>query len=300
MFFHKNHQKYKGNLLYQFYFHFINEKKLAIFHSNKKGKIINYNILKYMAGNKGQKKFKDSKIPKKGEGNINESLPIFKEPNTNSEKIGTIQKGELLNWISKSICDDCEWIRLGQKSNFGYVIGYDKTGKCNIDVESIKETKIEKNKITKNIEYIVNENIKITKEEMDFGEHAKNDILKEIIDNHDYLEIKPINIELKNDYLANETIDSTEYNNSNSESVNNDFNNLNEDEKDIFLDNLYYDQDISKNEIIKKEQDKLIKELYNPEQNKNIDNEEKSNNAQIEVFSRNTDILKDLGIENMH
>lgn len=251
-----------------------------------------------MAGNKGQKKFQESKIPKKGEGKVNESLPIFKEPNNNSEKIGTIQKGELLNWISKSICDECEWIRLGKSSNFGYIIGYDNSGKCNMDIESIKETKIENNKITEISKYKDNKNIIITKEEMDFGMHAMNEILNESSENHNYGELKPINIKLVNDYSTNESIDSTEYNNSIMDSTNNDFNKLNEDEKDIFLDNLYYDQDISKNEIIEKEQNKLINELYNSEQDKNRFNEVKGNNAINEIFSRNKDILKDLPIEN--
>ena len=93
-------------------------------------------------------------------------------------------------------------------------------------------------------------------------------------------------------------VQSTDYNNSIIDSTNYDFNKLNEDEKDIFLDNLYYAQDITKDEIIKKEQNKLINELYNPEQDKIIFNEEKRNNAINELFSRNKDILKDLPIEN--
>ena len=240
-----------------------------------------------MAGNKKQKKFQDSKIPKKGEGKTTESLPIFKEPNTNSEKIGTIQKGELLNWINKSICDDREWIRLGKNENFGYIIGYDKEGKCNMDIQSIKETKTEKNTNTSNFKPKINENVIVTKEEMDLGEKALDEILNEPIDFNKYNEIKPIKIEFNGD-IPNESMDSTEYNNSNNESANNDYDNLNEDEKDEFLDNLYYDQDISKNDVIKNEQKKLINELYNPKQDKNIKTEEKINN----------DSLKYLGIEN--
>ena len=224
-------------------------------------------------------------------------MTVFKEPNNNSEKIGIIQKGELLNWISKSICDEREWIRLGKSSNFGYIIGYDKSGKCNMDIESIKETKIEKNKITEISKPKDNKNIVITKEEMDFGVQAMNEILNEP-QNHNYGELKPINIKLVNDYSTNESIDSTESNNSIIDSTNYDFNKLNEDEKDIFLDNLYYAQDITKDEIIKKEQNKLINKLYNPEQDKIIFNEEKRNNAINELFSRNKDILKDLPIEN--
>lgn len=134
-----------------------------------------------MAGSREKKKFKDSKIPKKGEGKAIESLPIFKEPNNKSEIIGTIQKGESLIWISKSICDDCEWIRL--RTNFGYVVGYDKSGKCNLDIESIKETKIVNNNIPKFLEYKVSENI--TKEDMDIGIYAKNEILNELLNKLD-------------------------------------------------------------------------------------------------------------------
>ena len=45
-----------------------------------------------MAGNKALEKFKESKIPKKGKGKIIIEIPIYKEPNTQSEIIGTIKK----------------------------------------------------------------------------------------------------------------------------------------------------------------------------------------------------------------
>ena len=92
-----------------------------------------------MAGNKALEKFKESKIPKKGKGKIIIEIPIYKEPNTQSEKIGTIKKNQEVSWISKSICDEREWIRCNKDNNYGYIVGYEKNGKCNLDVGSIIE-----------------------------------------------------------------------------------------------------------------------------------------------------------------
>jgi hypothetical protein len=64
-----------------------------------------------MGGIKTQKKYKNSKIPKKGIGKPNKELPIYKDPNTKSEIIGNISKGQEIKWISKSICDKREWVR---------------------------------------------------------------------------------------------------------------------------------------------------------------------------------------------
>ena len=99
-----------------------------------------------MAGNKALEKFKESKIPKKGKGKIIIEIPIYKEPNTQSEKIGTIKKNQEVSWISKSICDEREWIRCNKDNNYGYIVGYEKNGKCNLDVGSIIEKKMIKSK----------------------------------------------------------------------------------------------------------------------------------------------------------
>ena len=99
-----------------------------------------------MAGNKTLQKFKDSKIPKKGTGKINVEIPIYREPNTKSEIIGKISKGQEISWISKSICDEREWIRCNGNNNFGYIIGYDQDIKCNLDIETIIENKNYKKK----------------------------------------------------------------------------------------------------------------------------------------------------------
>ena len=66
-----------------------------------------------MGGNKTLKKFKDSKIPKKGGGIANEIIPIYAESNTYSKVIGYIKKGQKLYWDRKSISQDNEWVNFG-------------------------------------------------------------------------------------------------------------------------------------------------------------------------------------------
>lgn len=87
-----------------------------------------------MAGNKALEKFKDSKIPKKGQAKVIIEIPIYKEPNTKSQIIGTIKKNQEITWISKSICDEREWIRCNNKNNYGYIVGSEKDCKCNLDL----------------------------------------------------------------------------------------------------------------------------------------------------------------------
>ena len=137
-----------------------------------------------MAGNKALQKFKDSKIPKKGTGKVIIEVPIYREPNTQSVIIGKIPKDQEITWISKSVCDEREWIRTDQ-NDFGYIIGYEKDGKCNLDIGSIKEKK-EETKKEWNFDIKVNENIPITKEEINYGNLA----LKEILDDDDKKEDK--------------------------------------------------------------------------------------------------------------
>jgi hypothetical protein len=64
-----------------------------------------------MGKNKEKEQFKNSKIPKKGNGKASETLKIFEEPDTNSKMLGTVEKGEFLSWISKSLCQGYEWLR---------------------------------------------------------------------------------------------------------------------------------------------------------------------------------------------
>ena len=129
-----------------------------------------------MAGNKALEKFKESKIPKKGKGKIIIEIPIYKEPNTQSEKIGTIKKNQEVSWISKSICDEREWIRCNKDNNYGYIVGYEKNGKCNLDVGSIIEKKDDEIKKEYGFEQ-KNEIIPITEEEITLGNEALEEIL---------------------------------------------------------------------------------------------------------------------------
>ena len=96
-----------------------------------------------MAGNKALEKFKESKIPKKGKAKVIIEVPIHKEPNTHSSIIWTIKKIKEVTWINKSICDYREWIRCYKINNYGYIVGYEKDGKCNLDIGTIIEKKDE-------------------------------------------------------------------------------------------------------------------------------------------------------------
>ena len=128
-----------------------------------------------MAGNKALKKFKESKIPKKGKGKVMREVNIYKEPNIYSEKIGKIKIGTDINIISKSVCNDREWARCDGNQKFGYIIGYDKDETCTFDVGKIIE-------ITENKQEIYVKNDKLTDEDIKIGE----DSLKEILEEDDF------------------------------------------------------------------------------------------------------------------
>ena len=113
-----------------------------------------------MAGNKALEKFKDSKVPKKGSGTTNTDLPIYQEPNTHSKVIGTIKKDENFDWVGKSICDGKEFVRCDK--NFGYIAINEINGKCNLNMDTVKEIKFEKLEIDSN--KIIYEN-ELTEEE---------------------------------------------------------------------------------------------------------------------------------------
>ena len=290
-----------------------------------------------MAGSKDKKKFENSPLPRRGEGKVNEPLIVFKDSDSKSEQIGTITKGEFVIWISKARRGYYEYIRLDQKYKFGYIIGYDKSGKCYLEIETIKETIIEKNDYTFNkLEIKKYKIVNITKEEMLLGIKAMNEILNKFKDNssgenkpinkelktdcqpkesidskeltdpnstidnankdNKYGELAPINNELKNDCPPpNESVDDTECTepNINNDNTNDDFNNLNGDEKDNFLDNLFYKNDLTKNGIIKNAKKKVIDEFldyYNKKDNP-FYNKGKINNALDDLLS-NKDISK--------
>ena len=168
-----------------------------------------------MAGSKDKKKFENSPLPRRGEGKVNEPLIVFKDSDSKSEQIGTITKGEFVIWISKSTRGDYQMLRLDQKYKFGYIFRYDKSGKCYLEIETIKETIIEKNDYTFNKQEIKKYKIvNITKEEMLLGIKAMNEILNKFKDSSG--ENKPINKELKTDCPPKDNIDSKEHTEPNS------------------------------------------------------------------------------------
>ena len=222
-----------------------------------------------MAGNKTLQKFKDSKIPKKGTGKTVVEIPIYKEPNTKSEIIGKILKGQEITWISKSICDEREWIRCNENNNFGYIVGYEKDGKCNLDIGTIKEKKNDK-KRDSNFRSIPNEIVPITKEEIDIG----NEALKEILFDDD-----------KKDDKNNESQSiSTEIDEINKSGFSDDYNKIpeikkeekkkNKEERNDKWDNFYFEEDVSKIDSVVNENNKLLSEILNQiaEENKNDKN----------------------------
>ena len=224
-----------------------------------------------MAGNKALQKFKDSKIPKKGKGKVIIEIPIYKEPNTQSTIIGKLSKNVEINWISKSICDEREWIRCDEKNNFGYIVGYEKDGKCNIDISSIKEIK-EKKKKENNFEIKINENIPITKEEIILGDEALREILTEDDkkkDKDDDSKNNSTGIEENYFDFGNKSdASSIEENKSKTSEIK-----IQEENWDNF-----FEDDVSKIDFVKYENDKLMNEILCKfeEENKQLKEENKS------------------------
>ena len=217
-----------------------------------------------MAGNKALEKFKNSKVPKKGKGTTNAEVKIYSEPNTHSKVIGTIKKGEAINWISKSICEEREWIRCDGNNSFGYIVANTMDGTCNLNMDSVKETKEEKAEKKE-----TNNETQITKEENDMVNEALREILEEDgkKDEHNDSNFSNStglgNISTTN---QNETFDKAE------EEFNNIFNGKNDSSfepqnDDVFkednLDNLYFDGDISNLDGAIKENNKILSDLLN-------------------------------------
>jgi len=242
-----------------------------------------------MAGNKALEKFKESKIPKKGKGKIIIEIPIYKEPNTQSEKIGTIKKNQEVSWISKSICDEREWIRCNKDNNYGYIVGYEKNGKCNLDVGSIIEKKDDEIKKEYGFEQ-KNEIIPITEEEITLG----NEALEEILNGDD---------EKKDDDEGeSRTNKSTEMDESN-KSYYSGFEEgksktgITIEEDDDWNDS--FENDINKLDFIKSENEKLINEIkcqIDNEKSKGKNNDSKSskkNQNENTVSKAISDLKKD-------
>ena len=233
-----------------------------------------------MAGNKGLEKFQESKIPKKGKGKIIKEIPIYKEPNTQSEIIGTIKKNQQVSWISKSICDEREWIRANKNNDYGYIVGYEKDGKCNIDIGTIKEKTEEEIKKEYGFEQ-KSEIIPITKEEVVLGDEALEEILNDLNEGNDYK---------KDDDNESKTNKSTEMDESNKSYFSSGFEDpqkqnqtgikIIEDDDDDWED--FYENDISKLEYFKSKNKKLMNEIViemnkNSKSKGNQKNESKSN-----------------------
>ncbi len=217
-----------------------------------------------MAGNKTLQKFKDSKIPKKGKGKVNKEVDIYIEPNTQSVIIGKIPKDQIISWISKSVCDEREWIRCDEENNFGYIVGYEKDGSSNLDISSIKD-KTNGKKKEKNFKIKPNEIVPITKEDINLGNEALNEIL---------------NGDDKNSDKDNESI-------SNSTAIEENFiSGLEDDKKKIHenkkkeenFDNWDFglDEDISKIDFVVQEKNKLLNDLF-----KQIDEDENKSNNEL-------------------
>lgn len=209
-----------------------------------------------MAGKKGLLKFHNSKIPKKGTGTTKVDLLIYQEPNTHSQIIGKVNKNEIINWISKSFCQEKEWIRCDNKNNFGYIIcdEMDGDGTNSLNMDSIQEKK-EENNLNLYLNKYFNNESQITNEEYEIGNEALRQILEE---------------DEKKDY--NNTLDNTENNSIYEYSIDN-FDDTEEEinmesksneilEEDK-IDYLHYNGDASKLDWAIKEKQKKNKMLSN-------------------------------------
>ena len=223
-----------------------------------------------MEKSKALEKFKDSKIPKKGGGIATEKLTVYEAPNTNSKIMGYVEKGELTEWISKSICQGYEWARCGAKNLFGYLIAINEDGKYNFNkIEPIKK------------EEPISKNPTFPKEQMDMGIQAKNQIIHDI-------ELGTFRLELKNDY--NKNLDKPEETNQEDIPIIYGLDDLEKDQIDKNLNDTINDQNIIQK--INKETHKLAQELSKQMNQKNINNQ--SFNCAINPISKiqqNTDIF---------
>lgn len=239
-----------------------------------------------MAGNKTLQKFKDSKIPKKGRGKLVNNAPIYSDPNTHSKIIGTLPKGQEIKWISKTICDEREWIRCDKEHNYGYIIGYEKDQKCNLNLETIKE-KVDKN--DKKKEPKKHNLVPITKEENEIGMESLKEILEESKKDFTDNESQSISTGMEDNNHIN--INKSDFSES-SDDESSSSKNSNYDEKDENWDKLIYDEDVSKIDSVIKENNKLMNELLNQKGESEI---QVSNalNSILDVLPGNEKLSKD-------
>ena len=228
-----------------------------------------------MAGNKALEKFKDSKIPKKGKAKTIIEIPIYKEPNTHSQIIGKIKKNQEITWISKSICDEREWIRCNENNNYGYIVGYEKDGKCNLEIGTIKE---KKDDVKKEYGFIQKpEVIPITKEEIKLGNEALEEILNDTDDKKNKRNESKTNISTENDESIKSDLSKLDDGKSQTSEI--------KLEPEVW-DNSY-EEDIDNIDLIKFENDKLLNEIrcqIKKEESKNKSNSDsKNNNKNIDI-----------------
>lgn len=231
------------------------------------------------------KKFKDSKIPKKGRGKLANNTPIYSDPNTHSKIIGTLLKDQEIKWISKTICDEREWVRCDKEHNYGYVIGYEKDKKCNLNLETIKE-KVDKNDKIKEPKKL--NLVPITKEENEIGKESLKEILEESKKDFNDNESQSISTGMEDNNHIN--INKSDFSDSDSESSSS--NNSNYEEKDENWDKLIYEEDVSKIDSVIKENNKLMNELLNQKGENEI---QVSNalNSILDVLPGNENLSKD-------
>ena len=255
-----------------------------------------------MAGNKALEKFKNSKIPKKGTAVVKDEVPIYQEPNTHSKIIGTIKKDEQVNWISKSICDEKEWVRCNAEKNFGYIIGNDMDGNCNLNMNSIQEKSDIKNDNSNNI---INE-VELTQEEKEFVNNALKEILAdddEKKDENDENSTHSKSTEIENISNHSDNFAKVE------DELNKAFEYKNDDifkddevvfePKEDYYDNSYFDPDISNLDEVKK---KFNFELNNFTETIERDKENEINylNAINDIFPGQKNLpVKDLLLETL-
>ena len=255
-----------------------------------------------MAGNKALEKFKNSKIPKKGTAVVKDEVPIYQEPNTHSKIIGTIKKDEQVNWISKSICDGKEFVRCNAEKNFGYIIGNDMDGNCNLNMNSIQEKSDIKNDNSNNI---INE-VELTQEEKEFVNNALKEILAdddEKKDENDENSTHSKSTEIENISNHSDNFAKVE------DELNKAFEYKNDDifkddevvfePKEDYYDNSYFDPDISNLDEVKK---KFNFELNNFTETIERDKENEINylNAINDIFPGQKNLpVKDLLLETL-
>ena len=195
-------------------------------------------------------------------------------------------KDQEIKWISKTICDEREWVRCDKEHNYGYVIGYEKDQKCNLNLETIKE-KVDKN--DKKKEPKKDNSVPITKEENEIGIESLKEILEESKKDFNDNESQGISTSIEdNNHIINFKSDFSESSDDESSSSKN----SNCEEKDEKYDKLIFEGDVSKIDSIVKENNKLMNELLNQKGESEI-SVSNALNSIIDVLPGNENLSKE-------